>query len=232
MSTDIGMHWPRHQNPDAPSPSEYCEQHGLIPELVPFGHRNYDPWEMLLELDEGVRDLPQTAGTFRLGRLLDDTHAKNNYWRASVETVARLLGAWPHNHPRRGESTWVNPHYIHERALAPADVESREAHVLKCADAAVFDISDIAARFDIDAHSLEQWVARNDVGWSDRRRAARAAMGRTLTTTAAWTGRTQSELIEPLPVAYETARCWIREHVNQSDWETPIDPSRERGFES
>lgn len=187
---------------------------------------------MLAELDEGLRSLPQTAGTFRISRLLEDTHAKNNYWRASVETVARLLGAWPHNQSRRGESTWVNPHYIHERALGPADVKSRVAEMERCAAVGVLKHADVAPRFDLSPIGLKRWASRRNFDWSHKRRRGERQLARTIATVTEWFGCSRSSLVDNLPVSRQTMYFWVREHVRESDWSVPDDPAHAGGFDS
>lgn len=78
-----------------------------------------DSVEALIDLREGVEDLPETAATFRINDLTDYHHS-----RYTVDMVY-LVGSWPapNRYNSQKAARYVNPNYVHRLGYSDLYVE-------------------------------------------------------------------------------------------------------------
>lgn len=224
MSADT-KRWPRSSDPDTPTISEFCERHGLISELVPFAHREHNPWTLAHDLNAEFEELPTTAATLTTGDLLERITGSRGSWNGYLHTVLIAIGSWPvTNHSSRA-TRWANPYYPHQRALAPGGWGSRVEHLQECARIGVYDTADIAPRLDMSEGRLRGWLSENDIPWNDWRAEGRKRLGRTIRVTNAWTDRGIKDVSDLLPKNYTRVKKWAVRYAREDGWAAPEDPS-------
>lgn len=88
--------------------------------LLQLSHRKNDPVEVLADLRSGIEDLPETAATFKLKRVLDDHTAK-----AVRPIMITLAGSWEVReelYTSERQDSYVNPDYLHRDNYTDAAV--------------------------------------------------------------------------------------------------------------
>lgn len=231
MSADTKQ-WPKSDRRGTPTVAEFCEQHDLIDEFVPFEHRAYDPWELARAFDAEFEALPKTAATLTANILFERVAGTRDVWTNRIRTPLYLIGSWPLDDPDGRPGRWVNPYYPHERALAPVDVESRMSHLETCAKLGAFRVEDLTPRFGVGIRSLERYTSNREFHYGEARRQGKRRLARTAITAKEWTGRSLRALARPLAVHYNTLRTWTYRFCRDADWEVPDDPSLGGGGDS
>lgn len=207
----------------ATTPTEWCNQHDLIPALTPLPHRTVDPWDVVAAVTEFLDSLPTTAATFQPNRVFKDSDARVEGRHRIVRAALLLVGSWPLGRVNDA-MRWVNPDYPHERALAPGHWDDREDHVRECASIATLFNREIAPRFDLTPDSFRKFVSRANIPWGDLRSAAIGRMARTILTAAVWTDRSERQLAVVMPIPDGTVRSWLQERARNEGFTAPEEP--------
>lgn len=231
-------------NPDTPTddvgePLEtmaaWCDHHDLIHALLPFECRRTDTFAEFEALAEALRELPETAATFRLGDLkTPDGHRAVKYRPTGagvVSTQLHLLGAWEYEETACGQR-WINPHYIHDHPWqsSQCDAATRRRIITDAARLGAIRAQDLVPRFGISQGTFYDCVRRLDLDWGALRNEGRRRLARTLVTVSAWSDRCIQDLVEPFRIADDTLARWTRSRVDDA-WTPPADPSPSHRFQ-
>lgn len=196
---------------------DWCDQHGVIRELMPFAYREVDPVDLAAEIRSGLDDLPDTAATFALKDVTDDAKAISGV----TDALLLAVGSWRTPREHSSATRWVNPNYPHQKALDDISTDRRLEHCRRAASVGTVQLGDLAPRFGVGQPALSIWLdGRMD--WRAERREGRRRLARTLRTAVAW-GHDRSAVTALWPLEQATINQWLSAHA--SEFDVPSDPS-------
>ncbi|RDZ61414.1 hypothetical protein C5B90_19275 [Haloferax sp. Atlit-12N] len=205
----------------------WCDEHRLLPHLLPFEYRKTTPIEFLEAVVDGLDDIPKTAATFRPTKIDGVEHAPAAGANIMTDMLG-TLGSW-----RVEETTptrWTNPQYVHLDSLQTMPEKGDRMEIIeRCAAYGTLTVGDVAPRLGITKGSLRRWLTRKNVPWSHLRHEGIVRLARTLRTASEW-GYSERRHARVLPRAEGTVRSWIQNHARDTDFEPPADPSGEQWF--
>lgn len=109
---------------------QFGEVFNTVPDMVPFQHRDFDPWVAASEIKRVFEDAPRTCKSLPAKNLYDrfDDGVGDFYsWQAQIiGDVYLFAGTWPFEFNRKHRE-YANPNYVHVDALPrPSEGERRE----------------------------------------------------------------------------------------------------------
>jgi hypothetical protein len=216
--------------------SGWCRHFDVIPPLIPFGGRTYDPVEYLLDVREAIADAPPTKATFRTSELTEDLGYDLTQKR-DLPTLLRAAGLWEyvetsrHNH-RGGVLRWVNPQYVHASSARPiTDRQDRLEEIRRAASLGALSLSDIAPRLGGETkHTAYKVCSRAGISWTEWRDWGRGRLMRTAAIIHRWTHYSWSTIAEAFGVDEVTFLRWRDRYA--PEFEVPGDPTGEWWFET
>ncbi|MFA1612086.1 hypothetical protein [Halobellus rubicundus] len=215
------------------SVGEWCDHHGLIGALLPFGYRRTETFDQFRTLAAEVKVLPKYQATFKLSDLLDDDDITRPFASSTVVTTQlKHLGAWPYRQTSSG-MRWINPNYVHDHPweTAQCSTDKRTDILREAASYGVLTVSDVAPRFGLTTESLRRFLTRQEFDWSRYRCEGIRRLARTLATVHAWRDWSERELAAPFRRKTPTVRSWIHTYARTADWTPPADPSYRSDFQ-
>jgi|GEM_PF-1980609 len=217
----------------------WAHEYGVIPSLVPFGYRSYDPVEFVVILRKLIEDAQATKATFASREIFDEAGIQREISACYLEDLIRLAGSWMYDdgtHFETGVSErtitrWINPEYVHVTGLEPSITKPRYRieELRRAASLGISSQADIGPRFGIGRKGVESVCNRHDIPWGTWRDWGKARIARTVRTIVIWTDWTIKEVAAAINVPKRTLEYWMYTR-HASDFEVPADPSYETWF--
>lgn len=219
---------------------QWATEVGVIPALIPFEYRDYDPVAFVAEFRDAISDVPATKATFSTPEIRDATGNKDRVVNPSFEQLVRLARSWQYSdgsHYVVSDTTtattrWVNPEYVHVVDLEPSitDPEYRIEELRRAARLGILSTSDLAPRFGVrTCKGVQKFCARHDIPWREWRTWGRRQIARTCRLVSEWSAYSVADLADILDCATRTLQDWVYNRY-AADFEPPADPSNETWF--
>lgn len=211
--------------------SDWVDHYGLVPGLVPFDYRDYDPLDAVSDIRDILDSKPQTAARVTLSEIRDAVGFTTGSVY-SLEALMEIAGSWRISDHFSDRSAWANPNYVHGVETPVTDADERRATLRRLAGYGTLTHAAIAPRFGLaNAGSLRRWVSRHDIPWSEWRIDGVRKMARTAHLTQRWTDHSETDIADALDTPAGTLKGWIHNHARtDSSFDVPRDPSQERWF--
>lgn len=213
---------------------EWAAQFGVIPELIPFQHRSYDPLEVVITARRRINELPPTAAVLKPAQLLRDSPTDPSV-PTGLELLFRAAGSWPTGRTGSKSHHYANPDYVHLGSVDWTITDPRERidELRRCASLGTLSKRDVAARFGVTTvGGVTAWLRRRDIPWSEWRAWGKCRIARTAQVIHDWGRWGHSEIAEAFGLPVRTLYGYRRRWVIESNWTVPEDPSADTRFAS
>ena len=209
----------------------WANHHDVYHWLLPFESRSSNPMQILQTLAEYIHNAPATQETF--------TRADSGIEYANPVITNPILQLWRCT-VQSDDSTrsvrYRNPRYMHYEARTRplTDRAERQAFYERWKDTPGIWGEWFAHHFGINRSSTTDWIRRQ--GYTGRRKQNKAnsrRLARTVWTLRQWTGKTQRDILEPMPINSQTIESWIWKfaHPDNTEWRPPKRPCQFKWFD-
>lgn len=205
------------------SPRRWSAKHDVIHHLVPFDHFTTNPWDQLETLQTFLRELPDTASTWRF-RDTPGLSAKLNHTER-IQVLTDIVGAWPITKEATLGTLWVNPHYPKLEHVEWVPDEHKMTHWLRTALVGKWTMRELSGRYGQNDSVLYTMFKHRGLTFGEAQAYGRQRLANTVTLTTEWTDMSVRACSRRLDVAHTTLRRWIDKHGT-------LDPVPERPSES
>lgn len=211
-------------------------EYDVIPALVPFEYRDFDPVNAVQNIREAIAESPPTKATFSVPELEEICAQTARYNRSYFRTLIRLAGAWAYDDgsyylENRMVKRWVNPAYVHAKSMDPTitDPQARIEELRHAASLGIITLDDIGPRFGITEGGVYEFCTSRGIPWTEWRKWGLRRFSRTVKLVRDWTDYSEKSLGEAFGVPESTIGDWMRLFY-AADFEPPADPSHESWF--
>lgn len=236
-SWDIQPPCERHPTTNEVSLSAWALEYDVIPALIPFNLRSYDPVAIVKSIREAFADALPTKASFTTAGIRRAAGINPNDVGSYQRPLIRLAGSWElsdgsHYAGEGSGARWVNPNYIHVAALKPSIKEPRYRieELRYAASIGILSMADVAPRFGAETrNSVYHFCRRRDIPWKQWRQWGKRRISRTARLIYEWEDYSIRSIAETLGLPRTTLKDWMSRY-HAADWEVPPDPSGEPWF--
>jgi len=206
------------------SVTAWGDYHDVYEWLLPLENRKRPPHYYLETIQSYITDAPKTQETFTK----NDLELKNDGNRV-VNKCLKVHGVTVMRETSKG-TRYRNPAYMHYEARTqplphPIASDARHDHYQAWRDIPTVDAAFFAHHWGCKEKSVMNWIRDNCRPWKEQRHANRVRLARTMQTYRQWTDKTLADLLELMPMNYNTGKDIVRRFaVNDDDWQPPERP--------